>query len=376
MNGRRLAETFTITLGAVLASLVLFGAFMYVYTLLFGAKTVLPQDLYYWTYRGAFGSKTSWMDTLTRAAPLILAALCTALPARLGLIVIGGEGALVLGALASVAAGLALGTAPAPVIWAGMALAGMATGGLFIGLVGLLRDRRGVNETISSLLLTYIAIAVFNFAVEGPMRDPASLNKPSTYPIAEAAWIGTIPGYDVHWGLVLGVLLCLVFYVLMDHTTFGFAARMVGGNVKAAQVAGLPVTGIILATCVFAGASAGLAGMVEVGAVHHQANATLVAGYGFQGILVAFIARHQPIAIPPVAVLFGGLGAASGVLQRRLDLPDASMQVFTGMLFVLILLFETFYGRMRIFQSKAVRAAAREQAVPPPAPQVPEVATP
>ena len=110
--------------------------------------------------------------------------------------------------------------------------------------MGGLRHWRGVNATISSLLLTYIAIGAFNYLVEGPLRDPASLNKPSTYPIAEGNLIGVIPGLDVHWGLLYGVLCCLAAYVLMDHTTFGFAARVAGGNVRAAQASqGCPSAG-------------------------------------------------------------------------------------------------------------------------------------
>ena len=233
----------------------------------------------------------------------------------------------------------------------------MLVGGLAIALIGMLRYWRGVNATISSLLLTYIAIGVFSFLVEGPMRDPASLNKPSTYPIPAAAMLGKMFGMDVHWGLAFGVCACLIAYVLMDHTTFGFAARMAGGNVRAAQAAGLPVGWLTVATCFLGGAAAGLAGMVEVAAVHRQANASMIAGYGFTGILVSFIARHQPLAIIPAAILFGGLGASSGVLQRRMQLPDASVQVLMGTIFVMILLCETLYGRFRIFQSSEVREA-------------------
>jgi len=107
-----------------------------------------------------------------------------------------------------------------------------------------------------------------------------------------------------------------------------------------------------------AGAAAGLAGMVEVAAVHRQANGSLIAGYGFMGILVSFIARHQPLAIIPVAILFGGLSAASGLVQRRLDVPAAAVElVFTGLVFVMVLLFETLYGRFRVFAPREVREA-------------------
>jgi simple sugar transport system permease protein len=121
-----------------------------------------------------------------------------------------------------------------------MAIVGMATGGGLIALAGALRRWRGVNETISSLLLSSIAIAVMNQVVEGPMRDSASLNKPSTRPLPDADLIGNLPGMDVHWGLALGLIACVLAWLLMRRTTFGFAARIVGGNARAARMAGLP----------------------------------------------------------------------------------------------------------------------------------------
>ena len=119
---------------------------------------------------------------------------------------------------------------------------------------------------------------------------------------------------------------------------------MVGGNPRAAQLVGLPASRLILLACALGGAAAGLAGAVEVAAVHTNANASLIAGYGYAGILVAFIARHSPFAIIPVAILFGGFGAAGSLLQRRLGLPDASVQVLQGIAFVLILASEALRG--------------------------------
>jgi ABC-type uncharacterized transport system permease subunit len=352
---RSRGEGFLIPTGAVVVSLLLFGVFV----TLAGAN---PLEVFYQIWRGAFGTWFSFQNTLQRAAPLMLTALCTALPARMGLIVIGGEGALVAGGLASVSAALAIPNAPPTVVIGFMALTGFAVGGLWIALAGALRAHRGVNETISSLLLTYIAIALFNHLVEGPLRDPASLNKPSTRDIGEANMLGPIPGMDVHYGLVYGLIACLLAYVLMHRTVFGFAARMVGGNVKAAQLAGLKVRRLVTTTCFLAGGFAGLAGMVEVAAVHGKANASLAAGYGYSGILVAFIARHNPLAAIPVAVLLGGIRASGGLLQRTVDLPDAAVSVLQGILFIVILASETLYGRMRGFKLRLTAASEKPAA--------------
>jgi general nucleoside transport system permease protein len=337
---REAVETALVPVVALIGALVVFGGFI-------ALRGVNPLDLYDLMYRGAFGSWFSWQNTLVRAAPLLLTALCTALPAQLGMVVIGGEGAFVIGGLAAAAIALPLlhGVPPLGVQFA-MALAGIVAGGLWIALVGGLRHYRGVNETISSLLLVYIAIAILNHVVEGPLKDPASLNKPSTSPIGAVNMIGNIPGTDVHWGLVFGIVACVLAYLLMQHTVFGFSARVVGGSVRAAQVVGLPIGRLVLGTCFLAGAAPGLAGMVEVAAVQGQANATLNAGYGLTGILVSFLARHNPLAIIPVAILLGGISASGGLLQRRLDLPDATTLVLQGFIFVSLLASEALYGRM------------------------------
>jgi simple sugar transport system permease protein len=339
----RAAEYVVIPALALAASLVTFGIFI----ALFGKD---PVDLYFYMYQGAFGTWFSWRNTLSRAAPLILTALCTALPAQLGLVIIGGEGALLMGALAATSAALVLPGAPPLAVQLAMALAGMVAGGAWIALSGALQHYRGVNETISSLLLVYIALAILNQLVEGPMRDPASLNKPSTHEIGAANMIGTIPGLDVQWGLVFGVIAAVLAYILVFHTVFGFAARIAGGNVRAARLVGLGVGRLILIACFLAGAAAGLAGMFEVAAVQGRTNANLAAGYGFTGILVSFLARHNPIAILPVAVLLGGINASGGLLQRRLGLPDASVLVLQGMIFLSVLASDTLYGRFRIFR--------------------------
>ncbi len=220
---------------------------------------------------------------------------------------------------------------------AAVCLAGAVAGALWIALAGWLRQYRGINETISSLLLAYIAIGIFKHLVEGPLRDPASLNKPSTYALDAGLLIGGIGGSDVHWGLAIGVVACLGLGWWLRATASGFSVRVVGGNPRTAQLVGLPATRLILGACGLGGACAGLAGAVEVAAVHTNANASLIAGYGYAGILVSFIARHNPVAIVPVAILFGGFGAAGSLLQRRLGLPDASVLVLQGIAFVLIL---------------------------------------
>lgn len=302
---------------------------------------------------GAFGSGFAWQNTLQRSAPLMLTALCVALPARAGLVMIGGEGALALGGLGAALVPLVMPvSAPALPMLALMAVAGMLAGGLWTALAGWLRQARGVNETIGSLLLSYIGIALFKHLVEGPLRDPASLNKPSTAPLPSSWMIGPLPGLDVHWGLLWGVLACLAAYLMLRHSVFGFSLSVVGGNVRAARLVGLPVNRLVLTACMLGGAAAGLAGMLEIAAVHGSANTSLLAGYGYSGILVAFAARQNPLAIIVCALLIGGIESSGGLLQRRLDLPDATTLVLQGLLFINLLAWEAIGGRLVAWRLK------------------------
>ncbi len=346
---------------AMVGALLLFGAFIAA-----GGKS--PLDAWALLFKGAFGDWFSWQNSLQRAAPLMLTALCVAIPARAGLVVIGGEGALVLGGLACAGLpyifmppGNAFGTAL-------VLVASALMGALWIALVGWLRQYRGVNETISSLLLAYTAIALFKHFVEGPMRDPASLNKPSTRPLEDALLIGGMAGTDIHWGLAFGIVACVALGLWLFFTTSGFATRIVGGNARSALLVGLPSPKIIIAACAIGGACAGLAGGIEVVAVHTSANASLIAGLGYTGILVSFVARHNPWLVMPVAVLFGGFGAAGSLLQRRMDVPDASVLVLQGFAFLLILASEALRGKL-IKPSAMPAAAPATPAAPAPMPE-------
>jgi general nucleoside transport system permease protein len=342
---RRILEAVLAPVVALVAAVVLFCIFL----LALGQS---PLDFMDIVWRGAFGSWFSLQNTLQRAAPLLLTALCVALPGQLGLVIIGGEAAVVLGGLAATVAGLPLVHTDPIVVQLAMAVAGAAMGAFWIGISGALRAKLGVNETIASLVLAYIGLAIFNHLVEGVLRDPASLNKPSTYGIGDDNMLGTVPWLDVHPGIPVGIAACVLCWVLIYRTRFGFAARVTGGNIRAAQLQGLPVARLIILASALGGACAGLAGMIEVAAEYGRANASLNAGYGYTGILIAFLARFNPLAIIPMAIILGGLSAAGGLMQRRMDLPDATVQVLQGLIFVAILTSDTLYGRIKWFQPR------------------------
>jgi simple sugar transport system permease protein len=324
---------------SVLVASIAFAAFV-----AFHARN--PLTVFSLIVQGGFGSSFAWQDTLSRCAPLILVGLAVAIPAQVGLVVIGGEGALVIGGLAAAVVTLPFAGSPALTMQLAMLVAGALIGAAWFAAAGALRQFRGLNETISSLLLSYIAVAIFHHLVEGPLRDPESLDKPSTHPIDPSYALAVMPGINVHVGLMISVMLALVAFFIVRYTHWGFAMRVVGGSARVAKMVGLAVDRWVICATAAGGAMAGLAGAIEVAAVQGTANSSLIVGYGNSGILTAFLARHNPLAIIPVACLIGGIQASGSLLQRRLDMPDATILVFQGLIFVCVLVADAIAQRL------------------------------
>jgi ABC-type uncharacterized transport system permease subunit len=346
---RARAEAAVITAGAIAAALAVFALFLL-------ANGLDPLAVYAVLWLGGFGTSFSLQATLTQAAPLMLTALCTAIPARAGLLVIGGEGALVVGGVCAALAGVAASDLAPTFGTVVVCLAGAVGGGAWIGMAGALKHWRGVNETISTLLLNYIAIALLNHLISGPIRDFAVSLKPTSWSIPKTYMVDAIPGIGVHWGLAFGIVACVLMFILLRSTTLGFAIGVLGGNPRAAQLVGLPIGRLTLLACGLGGAAAGLAGAVEIIAVHGAASSSLVVGFGYAGIVVAFLARQNPLAIVFFAVLVGGISASGGLMQRRFDMPDAATQVLQGIIFLCVLASNSQYGRLRFFRSAGAAA--------------------
>jgi simple sugar transport system permease protein len=335
---------------AIISAVALFAIFC-------KAVGASPVGVFASIYKAGFGSWYSWQNSLLRSAPLMLCGLATALPARAGIISIGGEGAFVVGGLAATAAGLATAHAPSWLCLALMCIAGASAGGAWIALSAGLQHYRGVNSVISSLLLNYIGLALMLQLVEGPMQDPGSLNFPATYPIPETHQLGRIAGSRIHYGLLFGVAACLLAWFLLERTVWGMKVKVAGGNPRAAKLVGLPLGQIILTASFLGGACAGLAGMVEVAAIHGRASQAISAGYGYVGVLVAFLARHSPLRVLAVSIVLGAVIASGGILQREHELPDATIAVFEGIAFLTVLASEALRGRLTFR-----RASSREVA--------------
>lgn len=286
----------------------------------------------------SLGDGYSISQTLAKTSPILLCALAAAIPGRLGLISVGAEGQLHVGAIAGTGVVLIGQHLGAAVLLPLMLIAAAVGGGLYGYVPGLLRARLGINETISTLLLNYVAILWVNALVYGPWRDPNSQGWPATISFPDSAVIFKFQGSDVHLGIILGLVLAVALHLFLTRGRFAKHILVLAGNRKVGQTFGFNFGVWVMLLMAAGGAAAGLAGISEASAIQGRLQPSLSAGYGLTGFLVAWLARHNPLAIVPVAFLIGALISGSDALQLFAKVPAASAIILQGLLFTTVLL--------------------------------------
>ena len=297
---------------------------------------------------GAFGSLYNISEVLVKAIPLILCSLAVAVSAKILIWNIGGEGQLAVGGIGS--AGVALFLAPylpSPIVLTFMVVAGFLAGGLWASIAGLFKAKLGVNEILTTLMLNYVAIFWLEHLYFGPWRDPMGMGFPGTAIFPESAWLPRFPQTRVHLGLVYGLLAALVLQWALSRTRWGYEMRVIGENPKAAQYAGMNIPRHILWVMFISGGLAGLAGMAEASGIHYRLQQGLTVGYGYIGIIVAWLSRLNPVGIIVVAILLASLLVGGDQLQSVMHLPSSVGLVLEGTLLFFVL-GSDFFSRYRI----------------------------
>jgi simple sugar transport system permease protein len=302
-----------------------------------GGHAVAPALRALWV--GSFGNGYAFTSaTLVRATPLILAGLGVTLAFRAGVWNIGAEGQLLVGATAAAITGLAgapyLGSLTLPVALA----AGAAAGALWAGVAAVLRQRYGVLEVISTIMLNFIAAYLVGYLVRGPMQEPTHVY-PQSVALDEFVRLPRfVAGSRLHWGLLLALLAAPVLWWAITRTAMGFRFRAAGENADAAASAGsIDVPRTRTAAFLLSGAFAGLAGAVELTGVTFALYENLSPGYGFTAIAVALLARLDPLVVVITAVLFGGLESGALAMQREAGIPAVTVSIVEGVLILLAL---------------------------------------
>lgn len=363
--------------------------------LMLAALGVNPLEAYQAAFVGVFASKNGLSDMLVKATPLLLVAVGICIAFRANVINIGGEGQLILGALATtwfaVTAGESL---PSILVLILATLMGIFAGGMWGAIPGYLKARLGVNEILSTVMLNQIAIQLGFFLLRGVMIDPEEVargtNLPHSARLPSVADLGRFTdvaksfgftqtakqrGMDgmlaelyglfveptrLHLGIIVAVIMAILVYILLWRTTLGFRLRAVGLNPHASRYAGFNVRRNIVLALTLSGALAGMAGAVEILGLHHRMfePTAVSAGYGFTGIVVALFGRLHPLGAIPSALLFGALLVGGDKMQRAMQIPQPLVTALLGLV-VLFVVCADYWTRRR---------ATRVVDVPEPAP--------
>lgn len=323
---------------AALAALAI-GAIM---LLLLGAN---PVTGYAALLEGAFGSGNALADTVVKATPLLLVGLGICIAFRGGVINIGGEGQLVLGALAATWLGLTFPDWPGWLLVPLAMLTGFLAGAVWGGIPGVLKARYNVNEILSTIMMNAIAVQGMNFLLRDAMIDPAQLavtNRiPQTARLSVAydlpRWVPT----RLHLGALIAVLLAIAVYVFLWRTTLGYRIRAVGLSKHASRYAGIKVNRYLVLSLLLSGAFCGLAGAIQVYGVNHRmitdgSAAGFTGSAGFNGIVAALFGQLHPIGTIPASFLFGALLVGANKLQRATQVPAALITALNGLVVIFV----------------------------------------
>jgi ABC-type uncharacterized transport system permease subunit len=324
-----------------------------------------PLDAYRDMWNAALGDRFALSTTVTKTMPRLLAALGIALALRAGLWNIGAEGQLYVGALATTAVALHAPDLGAPLLIATALVAGALAGAGWALIPGVLRATRGVSEVITSLMLVYIGIQLTNYVLEGPWSQPGSTFPSSPYVPTGASLPIIVDGTLLNAGALVGLALVVLAWFLMSRSTFGLRLNAIGGNERAARVAGVRVSLMIVLAMGASGAFAGLAGGIEVLGVRGRLVEGFSPGYGFEAIAIALLGRLNAFGILGAALLFGALDAGSAGLQTAAQgVPASISQIAEGLAVGYVLLG---LGLVSIIQRRRSARAALKAAAQKPA---------
>ena len=299
------------------------------WALLFGGGFVLISRIF----------TVSLDDTLIRATPFVFTGLAVAVPARAGLVNIGGEGQFVGGMVVATAGALYLDDKlTAPELLPLLGVLGALGGLLWAGIAAVLRVAANLNEALSTLLLNFVAPLMLGYLVFGPWKDPATYsNLPQTADFKSSARLPVYGLTQLHLGIPIALVTAVVVWVILDHTRWGFRARVVGGNPEAARRSGIPVRRVLFVALLAGGALAGLGGAIELTGIEGRLRPEIGVGFGYIGFLASWLVGHSPLGIVGAALLLASISIAGDSLQIDHNLPSTSVYILMAVVVLAVL---------------------------------------
>lgn len=305
-------------------------------SLLILATSHNPLKAYASLFEGAFFDYYGLADTLIKMCPMLLAGLAVIIPMRCGLLNVGGEGQIYIGGLAAAAVALYLPALPAWLHLLLCLMAGMIGGGLWGAIPGYLRAVRGINEVIVTLLMNYVGINIVSYFAGGPMMQDGA-PYPYSNEISESLWLPIfLPNTDTHIGVIIAAVLSTFVFWVLRYTTVGFSMSAVGKSPKAAHYAGISIQRHLIGSMIAGSAVAGLAGALEVVGVKYRLYHLFSPGYGYDGIVVAFMASLNPLLAALSAFFLAGLSTGAQYMQRAIGLDVTAIEALRGLIVIFV----------------------------------------
>ncbi len=307
-------------------------------------------------FSGSFGSTYGIKETITKAIPLILIGSGLALAFRAKFWNIGAEGQLLLGAAFGTWTGLAWGSVlPSYIIIPLMFTAGFV-GGALCGLIpAVLKVKFSINEVISTLMLNYICAEFITMLIVGPWKGKARFGFPGTDNLPDSALLGVIPGSRIHYAtLIIALLSAVILCVIVYKTRFGYNVRVIGENPDAGRYAGINFFKTSLIVMAISGGAAGIAGVGEVAGIHHYLGYpdAISSGYGFTAIIVAWLAKLNPLYTIFSGIFFAGIMVGGDAIQISLGLPAATVDIVNGTLLVFLIMGDFFLKNKAVIRNR------------------------
>lgn len=331
--------TFPRYTGYLVPSLSIVAALLAGSVLLLGIG-INPLLAYREMFLSAFGSKHSLGETIVKATPLILCGLGTAVAFLSGFWNIGAEGQLQMGALAATWAALTFSDSPGIALIPLMIAVGFLSGGAWGMIPAFLKVKLGADEILTTLMMNYIAVLGVFYFIYGPWRDPMAYGNPRSPLFSTTALMPRLPGTRVHLTVLLALLLAVLCYVFFRKTKRGLELRVIGENPSAAKYAGINIFRNLIFVMLISGGISGIAGMGEVAGVHQCLPRGFSPGYGYTAIIVTWLAKRNPIAIPFVAFLLGGLINGGYGIQMEFGIPIALVNALQALILFFVLGFD------------------------------------
>lgn len=321
-------QEISIRIVAILLAFVVMG-------ILFAALKCNPISVYISIFKGAFGGSNSIKQTIISAIPLAITALGITIALKLKYYNIGGEGQIIMGAFGAALVAFHFSNMSQPILIILMFASGILFSGIWGFIPGFFKVKWKVNETITTLMMNYIALKFITYLQYGPWKDPNSLGFPKMANFSLNAILPNV--FGIHIGWIIAILLAIFVSVFLNHTKTGYEISVIGESENTAKYAGMSIKKTTLIAIVLSAAFCGITGVIQASAVEQTLSTEITGGVGYTGIIIAWIANLNPIISIVVSILFAALLQGGSFIQTEFGIPNSVASILQAVILFFVL---------------------------------------